>query len=293
MSAPQVPIPPSAPATRRGGRRTCCSASVRVLVPWTLWLAATLPERHVARNFDVAWSGFDVALAPDADRDRLGLLRGATWTQGAGAAAATLLVCDAWFDVLTSAPGAERMTAVAMAVFAELPGRRGVRDDRAVGELQARPARRLAGADAAAQAASVRRRRDRRSQRRQRRLTVRPASLSATGVDVTGVVSCASSSVLGSSRRALTIATRLRHTTSDRASCNDAAAGIASSAPRIAEQRGADQHAEDDGERRDVDVLAHDHGLEDVVLDLLVDDDQDDGRDPDADPLREADAARR
>ena len=34
-----------------------------VLVPWTLWLAATLPERHVARNFDVAWSGFDVALA--------------------------------------------------------------------------------------------------------------------------------------------------------------------------------------------------------------------------------------
>jgi hypothetical protein len=92
-----------------------------ILVPWTLWLALTLPERHVARNFDVAWSGFDIALALTLIATGFGLLKGATWTQGAAAAAATLLVCDAWFDVLTSAPGTERMTAVAMALLAELP----------------------------------------------------------------------------------------------------------------------------------------------------------------------------
>jgi hypothetical protein len=92
-----------------------------VLVPWTLWLAATLPERHVARNFDVAWSGFDIALAVSLIATGYGLFKGAAWTQGVAAVAATLLVTDAWFDVLTSAPGAERMMAVAMAALAELP----------------------------------------------------------------------------------------------------------------------------------------------------------------------------
>ena len=121
MSAPQVPIPPSAPATAPRWASHLLLGLGAVLVPWTLWLAATLPERHVARNFDIAWSGFDVALAVTLIATGVGLLRGATWTQGAAAAAATLLVCDAWFDVLTSAPGAERMTAVAMAVLAELP----------------------------------------------------------------------------------------------------------------------------------------------------------------------------
>jgi hypothetical protein len=121
MSAPQVPIPPAKPASAPRWASHLLLGLGAVLVPWTLWLAATLPERHVARNFDIAWSGFDVALALTLIATGVGLLRGATWTQGAAAAAATLLVCDAWFDVLTSAPGAERMTAVGMAVLAELP----------------------------------------------------------------------------------------------------------------------------------------------------------------------------
>ena len=117
MDAPKPPEPVSAPRwashifVALGG----------LLVPWTLWLAATLPERHVARNFDVAWSGFDIALAVSLIATGYGLFRGAAWTQGVAAAAATLLVCDAWFDFLMSSPGAERMMALAMAVFAELP----------------------------------------------------------------------------------------------------------------------------------------------------------------------------
>jgi hypothetical protein len=121
MSAPQVPIPPSAPASAPRWASHLLLGMGAILVPWTLWLALTLPERHVARNFDVAWSGFDIALALTLIATGYGLLRGATWTQGAAAAAATLLVCDAWFDVVTSAPGTERMTAVAMALLAELP----------------------------------------------------------------------------------------------------------------------------------------------------------------------------
>jgi len=121
MSAPQVPIPPSAPATAPRWASHLLLGLGAVLVPWTLWLAATLPSRHVARNFDVAWSGFDIMLAVVLIATGAWLLRAATWTQGAAAASATLLVCDAWFDVVTSAPGAERMEAVGMAVLAELP----------------------------------------------------------------------------------------------------------------------------------------------------------------------------
>ena len=33
----------------------------------------------------------------------------------------TLLVCDAWFDVLTSSPGSDLEIAILLAVFGELP----------------------------------------------------------------------------------------------------------------------------------------------------------------------------
>lgn len=117
MDASNPPAPVSAP---RWASHLFVTLGV-VLVPWTLWLAATLPERHLSRNFDVAWSGFDIALATSLIATGYGLYRGAAWTQGVAAAAATMLLSDAWFDVLTSAPGAERMAAIAMAVVAEVP----------------------------------------------------------------------------------------------------------------------------------------------------------------------------
>ncbi|HEY5335109.1 MAG TPA: hypothetical protein VIJ71_03700, partial [Mycobacteriales bacterium] len=44
-----------------------------------------------------------------------------TWIALTATAAATLLVCDAWFDVVTSENGRHRMLAVAAAVVFELP----------------------------------------------------------------------------------------------------------------------------------------------------------------------------
>src|SRR5204863_194858 len=70
-----------------------------VLLPWTVWLYQSLPSRTTADNWDVAWAGFDVAIAIALLATAVGALRCASWTQGAAAAAATLLVCDAWFDV--------------------------------------------------------------------------------------------------------------------------------------------------------------------------------------------------
>src|SRR5437764_7077109 len=91
------------------------------LIPWTVWLYQSLPSRATADNWDVAWAGFDVALAIALLATAIGALRCASWTQGAAAAAATLLVCDAWFDVMTSRTGHELEIAVVMAVAAEGP----------------------------------------------------------------------------------------------------------------------------------------------------------------------------
>jgi hypothetical protein len=90
------------------------------LIPWTLWLTFSLPSRHVSHHYDLAWVGFDVALAA-----ALGLTARAAYRESpllvplAGATCAMLL-CDAWFDVVTSAPG-ERLEAVLQAAFAEIP----------------------------------------------------------------------------------------------------------------------------------------------------------------------------
>ncbi|HET7428888.1 MAG TPA: hypothetical protein VFJ66_05515 [Gaiellales bacterium] len=91
------------------------------MLPWTVWLYQTLPSRATADNWDVAWTGFDVAIAATLLATAIGALRRATWTQGAAASAATLLICDAWFDVLTSRTAHELEVALVMAILAEGP----------------------------------------------------------------------------------------------------------------------------------------------------------------------------
>ena len=105
-----------------GGRLgTLFAVLALALVPWTVYLAVELPERAVARHYDLAWTGFDVALVL--------LLGGTAWTAHhrsryfalTATATATMLVVDAWFDVVTSAPVAEQAVAVVLAVLVELP----------------------------------------------------------------------------------------------------------------------------------------------------------------------------
>jgi hypothetical protein len=91
------------------------------LIPWTVWLYTTLPSRATADNWDVAWAGFDLALAATLLLTAVGALRRSAWTQGAAASAATLLACDIWFDVMTSRTGHELEVALAMALVAEAP----------------------------------------------------------------------------------------------------------------------------------------------------------------------------
>ena len=91
------------------------------LVPWTLYLTFTLPSRHVTLHYDVAWIGFDVALACVLAATTLAAVRRSHWLVPLAAVTGTMLCCDAWFDIVTSRGGGEMWEAVAEAVFAELP----------------------------------------------------------------------------------------------------------------------------------------------------------------------------
>ena len=94
---------------------------VLALVPWTLWLTFSLPSRHDTQHYDAAWVGFDIALAAAFAATAWSALRRPRWLVALAAATGTMLLCDAWFDVVTSSGGAERVEAVAEAAFAEIP----------------------------------------------------------------------------------------------------------------------------------------------------------------------------
>lgn len=91
------------------------------LVPWTLWVAYDLPQRHIAHHWDLAWVGFDIGMACLLLATAYAALRRAAWIQSTAAAAATMLVCDAWFDIVTAARGTEQVMAAASAMLIELP----------------------------------------------------------------------------------------------------------------------------------------------------------------------------
>jgi hypothetical protein len=91
------------------------------LIVWTLYLTYVLPARHVTDEWRLAWAGFDLALAAAIAFTAIGIWREASWLEAAAATATTLLCTDAWFDIVLSAPGHERVEAVALAALAELP----------------------------------------------------------------------------------------------------------------------------------------------------------------------------
>jgi len=91
-----------------------------VLIPWIVYLGLSLPARQVSHHYDAAWVGFDVFELIALAATGYFALRRSRYLALASASAATLLVCDAWFDVLTS-PRHQMFESIALAVFIELP----------------------------------------------------------------------------------------------------------------------------------------------------------------------------
>ncbi len=96
-------------------------AAALVLAPWTAWLASSLPCRYLSQHWNVAWAGFDTALAATLALTGVAALHHAPWLDRAAVAAATLLAADAWFDIVTSHGATAVALATAEAVAVELP----------------------------------------------------------------------------------------------------------------------------------------------------------------------------
>jgi hypothetical protein len=118
VSRPSLGVPRSWSPLRIG---VVVLAGVALLLPaWALYLAVVLPREHVAPNWDVVWVGLDLGLAALAAAAVIALRRRSRWTPVLCGALAAALVCDAWFDILTST-GDDRLFAIGLAVLAELP----------------------------------------------------------------------------------------------------------------------------------------------------------------------------
>lgn len=92
-----------------------------LLVPWMVVLAVTLPGHEVAAHYRATWVGFDCMLAVALALTGWFAARRSTWIEVSASVAATLLVVDAWFDVLTAGTRWDRIGAVAEALLVELP----------------------------------------------------------------------------------------------------------------------------------------------------------------------------
>lgn len=92
-----------------------------VLIPWTIYLGFTLPARQLSSHYDIAWVGFDIMLMVVLGVTGFFALRRSRYLLMGATVAATLLVVDAWFDVMTSPRGSELLQSLASAIFIELP----------------------------------------------------------------------------------------------------------------------------------------------------------------------------
>jgi hypothetical protein len=97
-------FPPRLARRMRRNRLTLMVGGIIGLIPWTVYLAFTLPANYVAHNWPATWIGFDcVLIAFMATTAVLGWLRRQLVVLF-GFTTGILLICDAWFDILTAGP---------------------------------------------------------------------------------------------------------------------------------------------------------------------------------------------
>ena len=108
---------------RRRSRRTALlyAAGAALLIPWTVYLAVSLPRRQIDTHYRGAWVGFDILLVVAIVLTAWLAFRMDERVQLPAMATATLLVVDAWFDVMTSHRGTDLYQALAMALLVEIP----------------------------------------------------------------------------------------------------------------------------------------------------------------------------
>jgi hypothetical protein len=96
----------------------CCCL---FLIPWIIFLAVTLPTRYRTGHWGTAWIGFDVALLSSLAATAWAVWRKRQLAIVCALITGTLLVCDAWFDVMFAWGGPDFWVSVGTALLGELP----------------------------------------------------------------------------------------------------------------------------------------------------------------------------
>jgi hypothetical protein len=91
------------------------------LVPETIRLANSLPLRHIELHWRLLWTGYDVVMAFVFLISGILLWLRSPWLAITVSAAGTMLLADAWFDVLTARGTRQLATSVLLAVLLEIP----------------------------------------------------------------------------------------------------------------------------------------------------------------------------
>jgi len=99
---------------------TVTAVATALLVPWTAYLALSLPEHYESHAWRLTWVGFDVLLMV-----LLGLTAFFAWRKRmlvvlTSFAAGVLLLADAWFDVTTADRDTVQLS-LASAIVVEIP----------------------------------------------------------------------------------------------------------------------------------------------------------------------------
>jgi hypothetical protein len=97
------------------------AAAGLVMLPWTIWLSMSLKPHHETNRWDIAWSGFDTGLAILFIATSFAAYHRSPWVGALAGATGTLLVTDAWFDIVLESHADELRQSIALAIFAELP----------------------------------------------------------------------------------------------------------------------------------------------------------------------------
>ncbi|MFI5775598.1 hypothetical protein [Nocardia sp. NPDC051570] len=119
---PIQPLLPRPEALRlhRRLRLTMMVAATIAMIPWLVYLGFTLPTEYHARNWSLAWIGFDILLVlMMATTAYLGWHRRVLLILPAFGTGLLLLV-DAWFDIVT-ADSRDVWLSLGTAVLAEIP----------------------------------------------------------------------------------------------------------------------------------------------------------------------------
>jgi hypothetical protein len=119
---PEVPSPHD-PHVRHL-RRTflaVVTGSFLFLIPWIGYLSASLPDHREVSQWRLAWVGFDAALIVSIGVTALCAWRRLQIFIPWAVITATLLCCDAWFDVVLDWNTGDLAAALVTAAAAELP----------------------------------------------------------------------------------------------------------------------------------------------------------------------------